>query len=219
MGPGHADVSGPDLPRSQGFFSHPAGWVDPPNECRTSSPRAVVWCPRRCGPKPGNGPRPQPSVPRMDKQKGHLRRRLRPWRGEESHAAGDRRSPVHLHDDLICPRQHRGRGFVRSSAFVDSSSCPSPSAWVGPWRRARVDLQSSEQPARRRATSAPLVHSLTLRVADASPRMSDHCAILPNPRGSSTCQQSLACLPDRPVGGVVRRPNPIASSRPSDACA
>jgi hypothetical protein len=30
------------------------------HEVKALLTRAVVWCPRRCGPKPGNGPRPQP---------------------------------------------------------------------------------------------------------------------------------------------------------------
>src|SRR5262245_59812856 len=110
-------------------------------------------------------------------------------------------------------------GFVTPSAFVGSSSCPSPPPCSGAWRLAAEVLSLSEHPTRRRATSAQLRHSLTPRAVGASPRMSDHGAILPNAREFSTCQQSVACLRYRLVGGVVLRPTPVASSRPSDAYA
>ena len=112
--------------------------------------------------------------------------------------------------------RHRRRN-VSLNAFVDSWSCPSLYFCLGTWRR--VALSVSEHPAQRRATSAQLRRSRALRVAGASPQMSDHGAICPNLREFAKCQQSLACLHCRRAGGVVLRSNPVASSRPTDAYA
>jgi hypothetical protein len=89
-------------------------------------------------------------------------------------------------EDVIAPAL---TADVRSNAFVGSWFCPSLSDCLRTSRWARLGLQLSEHPARRRATSAQRVHSRARQVAGASPRMSDHGAIRPNPRGSSTCQQ------------------------------
>src|SRR5262245_43847965 len=110
-------------------------------------------------------------------------------------------------------------GIVRLSAFVDSSSCPSLSPCLAIWREAVKTLSLSEHPARRRATNAQPGHSRARRAFGVSPRTLDRGAILPSPRGSSMCRRSRAGLPYRLVGGVVLRPNPVASSRPSDAYA
>src|SRR5262249_5491678 len=119
----------------------------------------------------------------------------------------------------LTAREAGPSGFVTPSAYVDVSSCPSLSPCLALWRVAGKKLSLSEHPARRGAPSAQLVPSLPPRAAGASPRMPDHGAILPNPREFSTCQQSVACLRYRLVGGVVLRPTPVASSRPSDAYA
>jgi hypothetical protein len=126
-----------------------------------------------------------------------------------------------VHSYWITPsaRASSKGGIVRPSAFVDSSPYPSLSAGLRTWKWAKVELQSFEHPARHRATNAQRVRALVLRGAGASPRMLDHGAIHPSPRGSSTCQRSLARLPCRRAGGVVLRPNPVASSRLTDAYA
>ena len=72
--------------------------------------------------------------------------------------------------DLTTPFQPHDAG-VSSSAFVDSSSCSSRSACLGPWGRAKMELPLSGHPARRRATSAQRVHSPARRAAGASPRI------------------------------------------------
>jgi hypothetical protein len=124
-----------------------------------------------------------------------------------------------VHSITSSARASSKGGIVRPSAFVDSSPYPSLSACLRTWKWAKVELQSFEHPARHRATNAQRVRSPVLRVAGASPRMLDHGAIHPSPRGSSTCQRSLARLPYRRAGGVVLRPNPVASSRLTDAYA
>jgi hypothetical protein len=106
---------------------------------------------------------------------------------------------------------------VRSSGLVHSSSCPSRSASWETWTWPGMGGPFSEHPARRRATSVQPVHSRVRQDAGASPRIGDHGAIVPNPRWSSMCQQSLACLPCRRPGGAGLRPNLVASSRPTNA--
>jgi hypothetical protein len=161
----------------------------------------------------------------MSQYHGMLKIRTRPMRTDQLRRSGlwmticltQSKVVVNSYCITVSPPGGTDDRFVRSSAFVDSSSCPWRSACLGTWRWAGVTLQSSEHLARRRATSVQRVRSQVLRVADASPRTSDRGAIRPNPRGSSTYPQSLARLPYRRAGGVGLRPNPVASLRPTDA--
>jgi hypothetical protein len=66
------------------------------------------------------------------------------------------------HDSVSSAARQPG-GLVRPNAFVDSWPCPSRSPCLGTWRGGA--LPSAEHPARRRATSAQRVHSLTRRAA------------------------------------------------------
>src|SRR5262249_16646137 len=109
--------------------------------------------------------------------------------------------------------------MVRPSGLVGLSSYPLPSACLKAWRLAGAHPQLSEHRAPRRATSAQLASSLARLAAGASLRISDHDAIPPSLRASSTCRRSLAYLAYRLAEGVVLLPNPIASSRLPDVCA